>query len=48
MIAAFVVVLIFILKTFNQMFNPRDVAMENTKAVSGNIAVTVEQRVDEP
>ena len=28
------------------MFNPGDVAMEEIKAVSGKIAVTVEQRVD--
>ena len=43
MIVAFVVILIFILKIFNQMFNPGDVAMEDIQAVSGNIAVTVEQ-----
>ena len=46
MIVAFVAVLIFILKNVNQMFNPGDVAMEEIKAVSGKIAVTVEQRVD--
>ena len=46
MIVAFIAVLIFILKFFNQMFNPGDMSMEEIKAISRKIAVTVEQRVD--
>ena len=46
MIVAFVAVFIFILKIFNQMFNPGDVAMGDIKAVFRKIAMTVEQQVD--
>ena len=45
-IVVFVVVFVFILNIFNQMFNIGDTGMEEMKAISGKISVTVDQRLD--